>query len=512
MPTPDRPWLPETCALAVAAVGLLLGPAVRLSPDGLEMLALAGCWAGGSCDGLLQGYWPPLWPALMVPFVGFDGEWAGRTVNVVCAALVVAPLWRTTAIAAGERAERSISGAVAAGVWVLLPMVSDHAVVLDARPLAWLLWAGGAWGAAEAVSGRRWGWGVAGVCGALAPLARPEGLALPVGLAVFAALRGGGLRTAGALLLGGLLPKAAWSALMPENRGTVEAFFGPWFGVWPLDDLLTLYGPASLPSGYRQFALDTLAAGDVEAPRDVGGLLVAVTGALARAPVGIVGVGGGLLALLAIGRSFAALRSPAGRLPAVLGLGVLVALSAAPMAGGQASPATNYLFLLPLGLVAAFRMPVRRPSDPRWLALVPLLVLLEAHFSPVREPPADFLLDTPSAKGAAEVIRHDATLDGATIHAGFEGRGILRRAGRPPLLLPSTWEHFDPQPGAYVLLVAHGLLEAGRALEVAEDPRAQLCWVYEGGLLERLSTPAFEAPPTLDWVALYRWDAACPEP
>jgi len=534
--------LPELCALLGAALWWVTAPATGLSPDGLEMLAVSDCLIGNPCEGVSLGYWPPLWPALMtLPAALNLEEWAGRALNLLLAALVVAPLWRTVdLLQSTERTPRGPphltrwAGAGAAAVWILLPTVREHAVVLDARPLGWCIGAWCLWATIRAVRQQQ-GWGLAVGLAAVAPLARPEGIALPV---LVAAARAGtegrtGLKGAALGLLVGLVPHTAFQAAFPSPRGAVEAFFSPWIDTWRLEDLLALYGPASLPTDYRHFALQTLSEGTLEGPRDLGGLLFAVLGSVRQAPLALgAAVGSGLLGLSVWGAIRLAQRSRSGLVGVVLGGGLVMAIAAAPMSGGQATRAANFVGLIPLLLVAVASvfsaLSVRaaggekrgqkhkrgerrsRARRRQGVAVGVLLALvLEVHLGPLREPAPRFLIGTPAARLAADVLAEDSRLALGPIHAGFEGRGILRRAGLSPSLLPSTWEAFTPASGDHALLVDAGLIEAGRSLEMLEDPAWRLCWVAEGDGLPHLSVPPADRTPDVGWVALLRFEQPC---
>ena len=509
---------PELLGLAVAASWILVGPPVSLSPDGIEMIALAECGLGGPCDALSPGYWPPLWPALMVPGVVLGmPEAYGRVLNLLLAAAVTPLLWRLLG-RLSQRAPRRPRAATlfAALVWAGLPVVRHQAVVLDARPLGWLLFALFAWGVLRGSRGERpRDWWLALLAAGLAPLARPEGIVLPVVLVVMlVSLRGrAGLRLAA--LLGGLalLPKAVWSAAVAGERHAVEAFFGPWIGSWPVPDLLALYGPAGLPTRYRGFAMELLASGQLAPPRDFLGLALASGQGLLQLPFALAAAAGVVLPVVALyGGVLAARRSRLGLVVLGLGLGLVLAVGAAPMASGQSSPAANFVFLVPMLLLGAGFAVVERPVGQRqpWAAVLGLLILADAHLGPARHAPPVHVEGSPAGLLAAAVLAETDT-GGHPVYAGFEGRGILRRAGKRPQLLPSIWERWEPEHGAWAMLVDQGLVEAGRSLELVEDPDWRVCWIIEGEGMAQLERPLEQRAPDQGWVALLRYRESCEE-
>ncbi len=548
---------PESVALLLAAAWLWAAPTAALSPDGMEMLAVSRCLRTGACETANVGYWPPAWPASIALLSYFmDAEGAGRALNIVCGAAVVPFLWRAINRTRAPSADSARASRPAVGVavlWAGLPSVIDHVTVLDARPMGTLVTSFLLWAVVEAVHGKRsWAWAYAGA--AIAPLVRPEGVAMaPLVAFTHATLTamahpggwrdsvwGGGSaghRSAGAdaptspteptvprripgaaLFVLSAVPHIAWSAATPGGRSGVEAFFGPWMSSWPLDDLLALMGPASFRTAYGQFVAAQVANGSLSPPRDVGGLLAAIVRQLADAPVAAASVGGAALALAFLGSAVARLRSGGpGRVGTIAGVLLWMAISAAPMSGGQATRAANLLFLLPGGLLLLASMaPLstrrrRGPARAATWALVGVvsLVLVDAHRGPFREPPPRFLIGTPAARIAARILAHAAPPTPMSIYAGFEGRGIVRRAEQRPLPLPNGWEPFAPEPGTYGLLVDGGLLEAGVALWLLEEPDTNVCWVVEGDGLVHLETPVDMRAPEPGWVALVRFGAPC---
>ena len=550
---------PESVALLLAAVWLVVAPTAGLSPDGMEMLAVSRCLRTGACETANVGYWPPVWPASVALLSHMtDAEGAGRALNIVCGAAVIPFLWRAInrfREPSADPARASLPALAASVLWAGLPSVVDHIVVLDARPMGMLVTSFLLWAAVEAFYGQRsWAWAYAGA--AIAPLVRPEGVAMAPLVALTHAMllatarpggwqdfvwvrpRGQGAGESAAkpsdspvaaqavpqrlpglgMLLLSALPHVAWNAAMPGGRSGVEAFFGPWMTTWPLDDLLALMGPASFRTSYGLFVAAQVERGNLAPPRDFGGLLVAIMRQLADAPIATASVGGTALALALLGSVVVRLRNGGpGRVGTLAGVLLWAAISAAPMSGGQATRAANLLFLLPGGLLLlASIVPAaprrRRGSSPAalWATVgVVCLVLVDAYRGPFREPAPRFLIGTPPARLAARILAHAAPRLPMSIYAGFEGRGIVRRAEQHPLPLPNGWEPFAPEPGTYGLLVDGGLLEAGVALAVFEAPDTHLCWVVEGDGLVHLEAPVDARAPEPGWVALVRFGTPC---
>ncbi len=87
--------------MAVLATGVI-GFLVRqtLSPDGVSYLDLAGALRHGDFQHFVQGYWSPLYPALLAALEPLAGDEPGRQIalahllNVVVALLAIAAIWR----------------------------------------------------------------------------------------------------------------------------------------------------------------------------------------------------------------------------------------------------------------------------------------------------------------------------------------------------------------------------------------------------------------------------------
>jgi hypothetical protein len=456
-------------AVSIALFVLLAGPAVR-APDGLEQLAMVRGWLGGP-ELAMTSQWAPLWPLLLVPFAWLGLEQGAWVLNLLLAGAVAWPLHLLVETVSGRRAAR-----VAVAVWVLMPTVLNHAVVIDARPLLWLLVT---LVPALAVSGR---WKAAFGVAVLAPLARPEGaVALPL-LAVGWLLSGGDWKKAAGGLVLGVLPTAAVRALR-GGRGAWEAFYSPWSSTWPTDDFIALTGAASGPTAYREFLLTGVGAGIETPPSDPMALLE-------RLPRGLTLVGEGLVESLGVVLLLAALVglvrvALGGWRPALLAAMVfapMLALAPMPMLDGQGTLATNLLFLAPVLLAAAvhgsFWLAGKRGR--LWPLAAALLVggTLESRFGPLRCPDPVYLEDSQSADAMTAWLQHNAPADGQ-VACTITGRGVVFRAGLSPIALPSTWEGWDPPAGSGVLLTAVDLLgqDGGRGLELLESADWELMWV-----------------------------------
>ncbi len=454
-------WL--AVALSVVVFALTCGPPV-LHPDGLEMFALVRSWGseGGGGD---FAYWPPLWPVLVWTLSGLGERTAAWIVNVVAAGGVA---WGLHGAAHGLAGRGAARAAVLA--WWLLPAVHSHAVVLDARPVGWLLFATSGALALEASRGRR-AWWPAFAVAALAPLARPEGAALAP-LILVAALVGGPRRWR-SLLLGGLalLPGMLQRRLSGADRGAWESFWIPWAETWAPPDFLSLTGAASAPTPYRRFLTRAVEAG-LEVPPSDPTLL------LARAPEGAWTMIGALVeALGAVGLVAAlggAVLLALGAWRGLVGVGLVVAplgaLALLPMTWDQATLAANVIFAVPallvLAVTAAERVPWRRAT----VALVVLLGI-EAVLRPPLEPV--YLEASPAAERMARWLQHHPPAAGR-VACTLSGRGVVFAAGLQVAALPSTWEDWRPAEGTGVLLTTVDLFEGTRALEVLEDPAWQI--------------------------------------
>ncbi len=457
------------------AAFLVLAPTVGRNPDGLEMLALARSWVGGVPlhD---PGFWSPLWPMLLVPLTVGPLEELAWLLNLLLAGLVAWPLYGLAERVGGTWAAR---GAVLG--WAGLPAVREYASVLDARPLTWLLVALTVWATVEACRSRRWIGPF--VFAGLAALARPEGVALAPLVAV-TAFASGARGVAALGLVAALAPKLAWGALVPAAP-SFTALAVPWMGVWSLEDVVALYGSASLPTDYRTFAVAQGSAGMSlgllrELPETLGVLSVGAVQAL-----GAVGLVVGLAGAATIGS-----RGRWGLWAVASVVAPLAAVVVMPASRGQATAAANLLAWVPFALVAVVAVLPRRL--PPWMpvALAAALVV-ETHLSPVRG-------DRPAFYEGARVTATTRTWleqgwDGAPVASTLKGRDVVVGAGLDHLVLPSPWERWDPPVGTGVVLAGPDVEgeDGGRGLELLEDPAWALRFVTEDegtwmGVLERV--------------------------
>src|SRR5436309_2902998 len=100
----DRRKIREIDLLAGAAIVAIavLGLMVRrtLSPDGVSYLDLADALRRGDVDHFVQGYWSPLYPALLALIGGLTGRstndlvTAAHLVNVIAVAATILVIWR----------------------------------------------------------------------------------------------------------------------------------------------------------------------------------------------------------------------------------------------------------------------------------------------------------------------------------------------------------------------------------------------------------------------------------
>lgn len=460
------------CCIAVAALLVLAPAAPGLSPDGLEMIAVARSWVGQGPALAAGDYWPPLWPALMLPILQvLPAETGGRLLNLVLAGLVVVPLFRL-----GARLGQPYLPVL---LYVGLPAVREHAVVLDARPLASLLTISVL---AASVEGR---WKLAFLLSALAGLTRPEGVMLVPMVAVGALLSGQGWRA----LVGGALAGVP-ALLRPGERGW-EAFTGPWLGYWPTNDLLALYGANSAPTGYRAYVMAAQAAG-IEAPDAAwSNLLKGLPDGLRLLGDGLPSASGGFLLLLAGAGAVELARRGARPVAALLmGASFLGPLVLLPPVRDQATTATNFLFLVPLLCVLAAAA-VGRSAPSLTLGLVGL-VWVEAHLGPLRRDAPRFFEGTAPALALRAWLGEHPPPTGR-VAATLSGRGVVLGAGLLPEMLPSPWEEWAPDPGVGVVITSVDLRggDGGRGRMLLEDPRWTVTAVYSEGRSARAHWVAY---------------------
>ncbi len=457
--------------VGMAAFACLSGPP-GTSPDGLFAVAAARAWALGESAPPGWDTWPPLFAlaAVVAPPL-----W----VNLLAAGSVTGAAFVTGASLVEPRGARA-AGLLAAALWLSNIAAIEHAAILDARPLFWALCA---WSLASLARGQH---ALALGLAALAPLARPEGLALPVlmGIVSWVSLgwRGG---------LGGacaLVPAVLWRVTHPGTGW--EALMAPWWGTWHPDMQLALLGRAPSPTAFREFALAELVAGRVAMPS----LLTFLDGPqfgfnlLGLAAAALVP---GSLALLWLARRGVADLS--------LGLAPVVAMLALPMTIGQATGAANFLVFAavaagPAGaaLVAWVLSRHRYPSMVQLAtpaALAVALTLLTRLF-PGAERPA-FIEDGPAYQGAAAALR---AAPPRCVQAGWGGSAVARMAGLVPRRLPGRWDPPELLDCA-LLLASDDVLDPGGSVgDQVFDQALQVVWV----VTDNGEPPA----PGVRWVAL----------
>jgi hypothetical protein len=462
--------------LGTILILLLLHPTIE-SPDGLEMLRLTGQWLGHATTVGDPLFWPPLWSVLNIPSVALGQPVIGaHLLNQVLWGLTIWPLHLLTCCLADRHAARR-----AVMLYLLLPMLLSFGPVLDARPLGTLITTG--FVAAAVHQGmRNRGLVAMLLLAALAPLARPEGIILPVIAAGCVWLLHRGWKQA---LGAGVLTLLPHLALRSSLRGMTghEQLYGPWYGTWSTWDMLSLFGPASVPTEFRQFALAAIEQGVVDGqptPSDILGLLVTIPSGLMGMVLTVLGAVG-VVGLLLAGRGLWGVL-PTKRRWITLALIVVtpLAIGAAPMAKDQAGPLSNYLFLMP-GLVALTAIGAAniRPSWPRWAPLGLLgAVLLEAHFTPLQSPPPYFLEGSESAQLATVMLTRSAPENGL-VATDFSGRSVVLAAGLTPRPLGSPWLGPISDEITAVLINSVGASgeDGGRTLKLLESTEWRVEWV-----------------------------------
>lgn len=450
--------------LAMAAM-LLMAPGPKVSPDSLELLASIRCWADqGPCGGPTN--WPPLWPGLLLPWAGPALERAAWTTNLLLAGAVSFPLYAAALRLGGRWAARA-----AVLAWVMLPVVAQHAAILDPRPAMWLL------AALTLASGLRAAdtngpWWPAFVGAAVAPLIRPEGVfLLPLVAAGALLARQRPARVLG-LLLAACLPAMVWAATSGGGRLGHELFGLSWHGVWTNADFLALTGPASAGTGFREMMRAAVRAGLESPPMDPRFALVILPHGLASLSRGLLGAMG-LSGLLGLAAAIAKLwpRGWRVRLALMLAFSPLLALAVLPMSWGQISPSANLLFTVPGLLALASAGWVRwLPRRRQALGLVVVAGLLcELQLAPWGpESPRYIEGSDASTRMSMWLAEHPPAHN--QVACTYAGRGVVRAAGLEPVTLPSSWEHWAPTPPVPVLLAPDLLEDGGRGLMLLEDP------------------------------------------
>lgn len=489
---PRRPPIPSHAEMVALALALIAAkaPPPALSPDGAAMRrALAH--GGGA---LLSSGWPPLWAPLAAAADALLGPPTGAwALGLACAALAIAAAARLAGRLGGAPA--AYGAALCLG---LLPSLSDHAAVLDARPLGAALFTLGLAAIAGATHGGGKLW-PALLPAALAPLARDEGIVLlpmVIGVALLwpRLRRGSGVGFwVGAALAAA--PRLLWAPLRPD-RLAWEGLWADWAAAWPVVDFVALMGPADAPTELRALAIEAAAQGLLPRPSALRLLAVGRPGAEERAVMGLLAaVGAPGAALLGLGLPRQALGVGAGAARGALSLaliGLWLGVGAAPMAWAQASAAANLQFLVPGAVAVAFAgLFAGAGRAQAAIALcAALLVGLGAHLGPHREPAPRFAEDSAAAALMERWLRHDPPATGR-VWCTWAGRAAVESAGLEPALLPPHWARFSPSRGDGLLLSSIDLDEhtGGRSLALVQDRGWRLRRLSDGAELQPVGAP-----------------------
>jgi hypothetical protein len=457
---------------------LLLGGSALRSPDGMEMLRLSASWLGRSTDVGDPSFWPPLWSFLNMPTVALGYDTAGaRLLNLMCWGLLAWPLHSLASQLGGQR-----SGRISLILYLLVPAFLGHSPVLDARALGALIsmsFIAAAVAALRRNSGLVW----VLVFAALAPLARPEGVLFPVFAAAVVWMLGNSWWKA--VLAGGaaFLPHAMIRSSVRGFSGH-EQLFAPWYGTWSTWDLLSLFGPASVPTEFRRFALAAVETGVVTgdpAIEDAVGVLAAMPGGLAGATgillgaIGFVGFG-------AVLKGFSTIESRRLRWSVAGLIGIpLLAVAVAPMAKDQAGPLSNYLFVLP-ALFAMAAVGLNSIHNSRLLVVALGIVIAETHLTPLHQDPPYFLEGSEAADLAAQMLVADPPESGI-VGADFSSRDVVLRAGLTVRPLGPIWAGPVDADLKAVMINSVGAKgeDGGRTLRLLESREWRVEWVVGDG-------------------------------
>ncbi len=477
----------------------LLNPTIK-SPDGLEMLRLTQQWLGQPTLVGDPNFWPPLWSALNIPGVALGHPViAAHLLNQLMWGSVIWPLHlMVCCLADRTAANRCVV------LYLTLPMLISFGPILDARPLGTLITTSFVAAIIHQAT-RGGGLGVMVFLAALAPFARPEGVLFPM-LAGCAAWLLGQSRIRSVLLAAiAFLPNILFRSNFRGMTGH-EQLFGPWYGTWATWDMLALFGPAAAPTKFREFALQTVELGVVDGRPELSDFM----GALVMAPAGVVGailiVAGaiGLIGLAMAGRGLWTVL-PRKRRWWVLALVLFipVVIGAAPMSKDQAGPLANYLFLMP-GILALVAVGIGTlpKTWPRW-APVGLLVLIlaEAHHTPLQSPTPYFLEGSDAAKLATVMLKESGPRNGL-VAVDFSGRDVVLEAGLTPSPLGPPWLGSVGSEVDAVLVNSVGASgeDGGRTLELLESREWKVDWVVADEDIAMAHPSADHIP------ELRRWD------
>ena len=464
-------------AASIAFLALFMDPVVR-SPDGMEMLRITASWLGEEVQVGDPSFWPPLWSALNVP-----GVLLGRPVvfaswlNMMLWGAVAWPLFSAVKMIGGRSSAR-----LAVALYLALPALADYTPILDARALGTFITTGFAAAAVGSSRTGRTGWMVGWA--AVAPFARPEGVLLG-GIAVL--IVGWLRREYRSILIAAALvfmPKALFQGSVRGLSGH-EQLFGPWYSTWVTSDILSLFGPASVPTEFRRFAIAALESGVVTfrpTGDDVLGVIAAIPGGLLSGVVAIAG-GVGVVGLLAAGAGLMRTSRPGHRLLTLAAVaGPFLVIAAAPMARDQAGPLSNFLFLMPT-LVGLISLGARAIPSGRWAGwALGALIVAETALSPLRAPPPYFIEGSEAATLATTMLSQQPPASG-TVATDFSGRDVVMGAGLEVVALGPPWMGPIPDHVDGILLSSVGASgeDAGRTLSLLEDPAWRVSWVVGDG-------------------------------
>jgi len=452
----------------------LVGPAVR-SPDGLEMLRLTARWLGQPVSVGDPAFWPPLWSALNIPSVALGFSVSGaRLLNLLLWGLLIWPLHHLSADLGGRVAARR-----AVVFYLVLPMLTLFASVLDARALGAFIATSFA-AAAVSYAKRRRGLAVLLLFASLATLARPEGIMFPFIAGVITWMVSRAWWRGLAALVLTLLPSAIIRSTVRGVTGH-EQLFAPWYGTWSTWDMLALFGPASVPTEFRRFALAAVESGVINsrpALEDVAGVLMAVPGGIAEAAATLAGAIG-IVGLVLAGRGLARV-VPENQRWLTVGLVVLpfLAIAGAPMAKDQAGPLSNFLFLMPV-LVVLAAVGAQLPRGPRWMPWTLLgLAVVETNFTPLMTP-APYFLEGSEAAALATVMLQKNPPPSGSVAVDFSSRDVAISAGLKAVPLGPIWVGPLPDAVDAVLINSVGASgeDGGRTLQLLESAAWRVAWV-----------------------------------
>lgn len=479
---------------------LLFGGSALRSPDGMEMLRLSASWLGSPTEVGDPNFWPPLWSLLNVPAVALGYDTAGaRLLNLGLWGALAWPLHRLSTLLGGRHA-----GRIAVAVYVLMPTFLTHAPVLDARPLGAIITTAFLAASVAAVQQQKGSIAVV-LLAAAAPMARPEGILLPVMTAGVIWMAGQGWRRAVLSAAVAVFPHAVLRSSLRGLSGH-EQLFGPWYGTWSTWDLLSLFGPASVPTEFRRFALAAVESGVVPgqpAIDDVVSLVASMPGGLVGAAGIVVGAIGFTGVLSVVWSGLRLERNASFWTIIVLVATPLFVVAVAPMAKDQAGAASNYLFVFP-GLIALMAAGVASLASGRWMAVALAAVLAEVHLTPLGHEPPYFLEGSEAAALAAQMLASNAPPSGV-VGADFSSRDVVLRAGLRARAVGPIWAGPIPDDLDAIMINSVGAKgeDGGRTIRLLESPDWRVEWVVGDGDLALARGDAPEVPrPERGWYAL----------